>query len=423
MAGPPPYSLPVTEDGEPKPQQPDPEKDGETPPRVVTPASIVTPEKLQEVHPVDESAPPPESPDKSQLRDWEILNGSEAKHNMREMPSKVKDIPRQVKERVMMLQPTLQEASGPFFQKLDQVLKKTSSLQVAFAERYNAGDVFEAALAAALLFAGGRFPMSIACAQSFHMACWQSMKAAWKNLRESYTSCSHQRNVEEVSWADVQRTIYAVVFAESAAQKDAALRRSLAIAKCADPNKLRDSLTGIWPGVIAALATLRSRFAYAACIGTSAGHMACGTIQHCLQVRLDTLAIENRRWADVGLQQSCRLVNFCLAFYATRIMNALNAALQGSTRLSTVLFQYVKHQQELQEIRRSTIGKCLLPLIGQFSSAPCKEQEIVKWSIAMIGFSYQIRRDFRFPMAFKVPLAPLYLMEYCLQRVAATHSF
>merc|ERR1719453_2301015 len=127
------------------------------------------------------------------------------------------------------------------------------------------------------------------------MACLQSLKALWKELRESYAACSRQRSVDEVSLSDVQRTIYAMVFADSAAEKSAASKSSLAIAKCADPNKIRDLFRGVWPGVVAVIATLRSKFAFAACLGTSTGQMVFETIQCSMLSRLEKLSLDNRR--------------------------------------------------------------------------------------------------------------------------------
>jgi len=152
-----------------------------------------------------------DSPEKTHLRDWEILTPeAKTKQNIKEMPSKVKDIPTQVKERVMMIQPVLQGASGPLLEKLQVVLKRTAAMQGMLSEKYRAADVLEVALSTAMLFTGGRFPVSVACAQAFHIACWQSVKAAWKDLREAYFACSSQRDVELMSLADVKHIVYSM---------------------------------------------------------------------------------------------------------------------------------------------------------------------------------------------------------------------
>lgn len=412
-----------TESGEAKSQPHEDVTNQKVQPEAVSPIAASVP-KMPELPPAEEHSPEitlQDSPDKVQLRDWEILNaGPETKQSRRELPRKVKDIQRQVKERVMMLQPIIQGASRPLLRKLDQALQRTRGI---FSDRNSTTEVCEIAVAVAMVFTGGRFSMSIACAQAFRMACWESLKALWKDLRESYVACSRQRNVEGVTLADVLRTVSAMVLANSGSEKAAATKRSLTIAKCADPNKIRDLFRGLWPGVVAVIATLRSRFAYAACLGTCTGQVVFETIQFGMRERLDKLSLDNKRWTEVGLQQSCGLVSVCLSFYATRIMNTLNAVLHGSTVLSKVCFQYVKSQQALPESDRSTIAKCVLPLMNQYSSKLGSEQEIVKWSIAVIGFFYQIRREFRFPLPMKVPLAPLYVMEYSLQRLASVKSF
>merc|ERR1719487_899435 len=167
-------------------------------------------------------------------------------------------------------------------------------------------------------------------------------------------------------------------------------------------------------GVIAVIATLRSRFAFAVGLGANVGQMAFETIQQGMKERLDKLSVNDRMCTDVGLQQACGLVSFCISFYLAPVMNALNSALQGSMELTKVMFQYFKSQQALPEASRSTIGKCVLPLLGHTTPRMSKEQELVKWTIAMIGFYYQARHRSQLPLPARVPLAPLYLMEYCL---------
>jgi len=359
----------------------------------------------------------PLSPARSQLRDWEILNGCG------EQKRQVKDIPRQVKEQLVKLQPTFEKASTPILEKLEQFRKTAAAAQVEFADKYPTDEVLKAALAVALLFAGSRFSFTVACAQSFHMTCWQRAKSSCQDLQDSYISVSGQRSLQDASLvADIKRIIKGLVLAKSPSDRDEVMTRALNLVKCIDPYKTKQVLSSLWPGVAAVIATLRSRFAFAAVLGANIGQIVFETMQKgsWLEQRLKQASAEG--CIKVGLQQACIVASFGLSFFMTRMMAALNSALHGSTAITKILFQYILSQKILPERDRSTIGKCVLPLLGSQPEMG-KEEEIVKWSVATIGFYVQVRRQQQYPLPVRLPMAPLYFVEYCLARLATARSF
>jgi hypothetical protein len=264
--------------------------------------------------------------------------------------------------------------------------------------------------------------MTLACVQSFDAACWQSVKTAWLELRESYASSLVRSNLEAVTLPDICDMLGMMMLANDKDTRRAAQSRALAIMMCVDPMKMSKVLSSMWPGALAVLATLRSRFVFAMGLGATVGRMVLETIQQVTHGRLERLSPESRTWADVGLQQTCTLTSFCCCLYVPGIANALNSALQGSTTLTKVMFAYFRRQKALPNDGRSTISKSILPLLEKVNLQPGKEEELAKWFIAIIGLYYQVRhRPGPFNLA-KVPLAPLYLMEYLLTRLASVRS-
>jgi hypothetical protein len=314
----------------------------------------------------------PGTPEKTQLRDWEILTTEkESKNNFREM---LKTTPRQMKEQVMKLQPTFEEAKAKAGPALNGLVKRTMALQGRYSEQTD--EALKVGFACAMLFAGGRFPMTVACTQSFQMVSWEKLQSSWRELRDTFTASSRQRNLKDVGLVDVRNALGALLLAKSTSDREVAKNHLMAMASCLDPEKLRNLLRGIWPGVLAVLATLRSRFAFAVGLGVNIGETMSNTLQRVLQERFDQLSSEKRRWSDAGLQQTCGLVSFCFSFYLARVMNALNSSLYGSAAISKVLFQYFKSQQSLPESNRSTVGKCVVPLLGSDSTRRGKEEEL-----------------------------------------------
>jgi len=322
-------------------------------------------------------------------------------------------------DQVMKLQPKLQGASRPVLLKLEQCWKTAAAAQGEFLKRHPRDELLKVGLAVVLLFTGGRFPLTIASVQCFRMACWQRVKKAFQELQDSYFSACGQRNLQDPSLsADIMRVVKAMLSAKSASEREEAMRSSLNVVKCIDPYKTRDVLSSVWPGVVAVLATLQSRFAFAACVGANVGDMLFETIRKGHFLELTLMQRSSEGFAEVGLQQVCTAFSFCLSLYTARVMTALNTALQGSSTLSKALFQYIVGQKSLPESSRSTIGKCVLPLLGSRPELG-KEEEMVKWSIAMIGFYLQVRRHQQYPLPVRIPLAPLYLVEYCLTRLTS----
>merc|ERR1712151_550391 len=97
------------------------------------------------------------------------------------------------------------------------------------------------------------------------------------------------------------------------------------------------------------------------------------------------------------------------------------------TALTKVIFRYISSQRTLpsppplgtanQDGNRPpafSVGRYVFSLPGQMDEIDenlSKEEELVKWVIAMVGFTYQVRNRFDLPLFVKVPLAPLYLAE------------
>lgn len=348
---------------------------------------------------------------------------------------RVSELSKQVKQRMKQLEPHL-EKLRPLLKHLDALYKKALEAHKRYARDYHSDEVFKLGFAIALLFAGGRFSMTIACVQSFHMAGWQATVTAWKQLQLSYRTCLENLQQSEEGWqilgvdrnheltvSDFLIRFKKAFFAESQVDRDAAMKQCLLIAKCVDPNELLDAGKNVWTGVIAVISTLRSRFAYAVGLGANISSVMYNSIQTYMHDRLDQLSLEHRRWTDVGLRNACGLVGIALSFYLARVMNALNSAFQGSTALTKVMFDHINQQKDLPPGSRSAIGKYVLSLPEQMHTKLSKEQEIVKWVIAMVGFTYQVRNRFDFPLLIKVPLAPFYLTEYYLSLLASSRSF
>lgn len=332
-------------------------------------------------------------------QEWEMLKSGK---------NQIMETPRKLKECVVMLQQHLQKAK-PLFKQLDQFLQKALELQEQYASKYPCDEILKAAVAVVLLVAGGRFPMTLACVQSFKTWGWRTMRASWKELQEKYMSSVEILDDQDGGlFMDFTRTLKTMVVAESQSERDAAMKHSLVIAKCVDPYILSDCLKGFWAGAISVIASLRSKLAYQVCIGSRVGKNVSEAVQQWMHGRLD-LPADGRQWAEVELQKACGFAAFILSFLMTHKMNALNSALQGSTVLTEILIKYLHKSKEFQDRRDS-------------DSKMGNDYQMAKWTIAVIGFVFQVTHSTDIPFLMKVPLAPLLAPLYLTERRLASYA-
>merc|ERR1719424_1875980 len=83
-----------------------------------------------------------------------------------------------------------------------------------------------------------------------------------------------------------------------------ARRKVFLIMKCIDPTKIWEATLGLWTGIIAVLATLRSRFVQSVTIGANFGKKAVQVVMPLMQPKLYEAFPNHHKWVDFCLNAS-----------------------------------------------------------------------------------------------------------------------
>jgi len=303
-------------------------------------------------------------------------------------------------------------AAYPYF----QVAQSKSCEACEVARPYCTKEVADVTFALVLLFFGGNFAMTIACWQAFRVAGLGVMKKSWGEITESYivakTALEKDDNAKDLlSGADVTlgpiELLFAakeIVSAETEEQRHSSQKRTMLLLKCLDPSQILDAFVGLWIGLLAVLATLRSHFVHCVNIGTIAGQHVAETVAPLVLPRLHELFPQSQKWVDAGLPVVAGGVGMLASLLLFRVVSAFSCALQGSALLLATLSSSPLKKQWLGE-----------------KSISDEHLRTAVWIVAFIGLLWQLF-GFELPiltMLIKLPLMPVYLLENILMAVSA----
>merc|ERR1712217_83951 len=154
---------------------------------------------------------------------------------------------------------------------------------------------------------------------------------------------------------------------------------------------------GLWTGIVAVLATLRSRFVRSVSVGANVGKEMVEIMFPVVQPKLHEKFPNHRQWVDFFLRASGGIVGAILSMLLIRMISAFNSAVEGADLL-------VRHMVILAERKNWLDGR----------KVTAEQSRIAMWCLAFIGFIVQFKAGFSLPFILKIPLAPLLIIESIL---------
>lgn len=265
-----------------------------------------------------------------------------------------------------------------------------------------------------LVFFGGQFALTILSIQAFNQAGGSIIRQSVSDLRATFKESLRKIQEEpegkrlfdkdgdgQVTAEEVITTVYDAVTKDKDKERNLALTSVLL--KCVDPNRLMEVLIGLWAGVVAVIATLKSDLAKAISNGARIGQHLLTYVKVYAEKPLYEKFPQHKNWVDVALQAVCGLVGIIFSLLVVRVVSAFNSALNGAHRLVDIALSYAKTKSILQvdPKHETTLSQALVVLL------------------VFLGLNFQLSHGFAPPWYFRPLLLPLSVFETLTSFVAA----
>jgi len=233
---------------------------------------------------------------------------------------------------------------------------------------------------------------------------------------EAYRMCGYETTMNSIRaiYEDIQKAVEAnrkdnevdednngVADVSEISNKQLVQRKILLYLKVINPKRLSDALAGINAGFLAVLATLHVRLAKAITLGSAIGTAIEIPIdKHVLPHLEKAMPPEYRKWAKPAVSYAIKSVTISLAWLLLRIISAFHSAIRGGLMFSRNILHYLSEMKYVQINHEETIL-----------------DEVVGYSLALLGLLYQVFYGFALPFPFKIILFPFMVVEICLMAI------
>lgn len=322
----------------------------------------------------------------------------------------VKNMLKQAKPLVEKMEPIVR-ASYPYI----VVIKDAAVQGYCLVQPYWDAEVSSIALALVLLFFGGNFALSIACWQVFRVSGQRLVSKSWEELRTSFQEAlaTLKKDPEaqaifggdndgNIAVSQIWSALKLLAIADSDKEKELAKTKVSLLLKCIDPAKILDASIGLWTGLVAILAILRSRFVQSITIGANVGQKVVEINKPLVQPKLYEAFPHHHKWVDFGLRSSGGIIGAITALILIRVISAFNLALEGGDMLVKYLLRLNDRKGYLPNFKLSE-----------------DQSRIGIWIVAVVGFLVQLRSGFGLPLLLRIPLSPMIFVEWILTLLAA----
>jgi hypothetical protein len=318
----------------------------------------------------------------------------------------------QVRAVAEKVKPYLQKAAPYLRQLHDAYIKYNPVVREYYGKAREKVDP-DLALACILLFFGGQFALTIVAVRAFQHTGGKMMTRSWADLqityREGMTTLRKDAELVEffdrdgdgdVSITEVATMLYEAAVEKTEDKKQKRIQVFLAGMKCIDPQRLLDALGGLWTGVIAVLATLRSEVARYVTVGTQIGTGAAEVLQAKTGEKVVQAFPQYVKWIEAGYKAAGVLLGILVAFILTRVIMALSSAIEGGKIASEFLLVKGKEHHFISEQQASD------------------HKEKFVYGVAAFGFLFQLWHGFGMPWFLRLFLWPGVLVESTLTAIA-----
>lgn len=266
--------------------------------------------------------------------------------------------------------------------------------------------VVEMVFGGALAFFGGTFVASLAAIEAFRMLGAARFVAEAKMVRDAAIKVAEasleddQLDADRDGIADVDQ----IPPAELARRK-----LLLALRTVPEPELLQGAVSSLLGAYLAVLSTLRFEFARTTALALGMAETVKFPIVRLLTpLMMAALGPDLHRWVDTLLDTAIKICAMIFAWYLQMIISAFYSGLRGGKMFANALFELLQER-------------------GLLASFPCYEastpfdpdssrlDEVVGYTVAAVGFTWQITSGFKLQFPLNLIFLPLTIVEWFLR--------
>jgi len=255
-----------------------------------------------------------------------------------------------------------------------------------------------------LCFFGGTYVASIAAIEAFRQLGWQKVQ---DELVIVYEETQHVIAASKVDdEVDDNNDGIADVDQMQATQL-AQHKLSVAMKAVSKPERLQSAFGALFQAYLAVLATLRLEFARTTAFALGIVEMAkFPIIRVALPVVTSVLGEELAHWSKTLVETALTFIAVIFAWFLQMIISAFYSGLRGGRMFADGLIAFLTEKELMDKV----------PLIKQpFDPDESYLDEAVGYSLAAVGFCFQIFNGFNLPFPLNIVFLPLTIIEWFLR--------
>lgn len=259
-------------------------------------------------------------------------------------------------------------------------------------------DIIYAIFGLVLVFFGGSFAMTLVAFEAFMASGWETVRRngetlyktlydLWVKSKEDDKVDANNDGVADVNQKTVKELIYHKV--------------QFFFYNVKDPGVIMDMVAGIGQCFISVISVLKLDFAKILALGNSIGEQLKKSAQSFLvPILASAIPKDYHQWIAPIINYLCKAVAISIAFIVQRIISAVQSGIRGGLMFSRRILKFLSERGHIN-----------------FKEDESNLDEILGWSLAFLGVSFQIMNGFSVPFPLNLIVFPLTFLENILQWV------
>jgi hypothetical protein len=256
----------------------------------------------------------------------------------------------------------------------------------------------------ALCFFGGTYVASIAAIEAFRQLGWEKVKEEIIVVYEqtqlvlAASKKDDEVDADNDGVADVD---------QMAATELAQRKLTVAMKAISEPDRLQRASGALFASYLAVLATLRLEFARTTAFALGIVEMAkFPIIRFALPIVTSVLGEDLAHWGKTLVEATITFIAVFFAWFLQMIISAFYSGLRGGRMFADGLIAFLTEKELMHKV----------PFIQQpFDPDESFLDEAIGYSLAAVGFCFQLFNGFNLPFPFNIIFLPLTIIEWFLR--------